>query len=127
MSCHGKAFTYWLYLVPSPSVSLVFLPQSSGQCTAQLFSRWSMVIRRLLEAATLPKCSTAVSSWSTMLKCPQRALETADCFLKQIVTNSASEFVFIHIQTGSQRSPFFQQLQSIKRIRASVFMVIAPS
>ena len=118
MSCHGKAFTYWLYLVPSPSVSLVFLPQSSGQCTAQLFSRWSMVIRRLLEAATLPKCSTAVSSWSTMLKCPQRALETAD---------SASEFVFIHIQTGSQRSPFFQQLQSIKRIRASVFMVIAPS
>lgn len=59
----------------SLSVSLVCLPQSSGLCTAQLFSRWSVMIRVLLEAVTLLRCSTAVSSWSTMLKCPQRALE----------------------------------------------------
>lgn len=32
---------------------------------------------------------------------------TAYCFLKQIVTNLASEFVFIHIQIGSQYSLFF--------------------
>lgn len=62
-------------LFHSPSVSLVCLPQSSGQCTAQLFSRWSVMIRELLEAVTLLKCSTAVSFWSIMLKCPQRALE----------------------------------------------------
>lgn len=65
------------------------------------------MIRELLEAITLLKCSTAVSFWCIMLKCPQRGFGTAYSFLKQIVTNSASEFVFIHIQTGSQHSPFF--------------------
>lgn len=61
------------------------------------------------------------------VKMSAEGFETADCFLKQIVTNSAPEFVFIHIQPGSRHSHFFQQLQSIKRIWASVFTVIAPS
>ena len=74
------------------SVSLVCLPQSSGQCTAQLFTRWSVMIRQLLEAVTLLKRCTAVSSWSTMLKCPQRGFGTVNCFLKQIATNSAIAF-----------------------------------
>lgn len=107
MSCKGMAYTYSLYLFPSLCVSLVCLPRSSGRCTAQLFSRWSVMIRELLEAVTLLKCSTAVRSWSTMLKCPQRGLEQRTVSLKLIVTNSAAEFVFIHIQTGSQYCPFF--------------------
>ena len=77
LSYYSQAMIHLLTLsISFPlSVSLVCLPQSSGQCTAQLFSRWSVMIRQLLEAVTLLKCSTAVSSWSTMLKCPQRALE----------------------------------------------------
>lgn len=62
-------------LYPPLSASPVCLAQSSGQCMAQLFSRWCVMIRELLEAITLLKCSTAVSSWSTMLKCPQRTLD----------------------------------------------------
>ena len=127
MPRHGKPHTYSLTrsltLVCSPSASLVCLPQSSGQCTAQLFSRWSAMIRELLEAVALLKCSTAVSFWSIVLKCPQRGFVTAHSFLKQIVTNSASEFVFIHIQTGSRHSAFLRT----KRIQTSAFTVITPS
>lgn len=72
---------------------------------AQLLSRWSVMIREHVEAATLLICSTA--GGLDMSGCLQRGFALLYCFLKQIATNSASEFVFIHIQTGSHLYLFF--------------------
>lgn len=90
-----------LYLVHSPSVPLVCLPQSSGQCTAQLFSRWSVMIRELFGSRHSAQIFYSCELLEHHVKMSTEGFGTANCFLKQIVTNSASEFVFIHIQTGS--------------------------
>ncbi len=110
----------------SLSVSLVCLPQSSGLCTAQLFSRWSVMIRVLLEAVTLLKCSTAVSSWSTMLKCPQRALEQYSVSWNKLLQ---IQLLNLFLSTSKQAVSvlLFSQMWHIKRIWASVFTVITPS
>lgn len=50
-----------------------YLSRSSGSCTAQLFPRWCVVIRELLEAVTLGKCSTSVSFQNRVGTC-------AECF-----------------------------------------------
>ena len=75
MLCPEKHMFSLLNFIFLFSVSPVCLLQFSGQHTAHLFSRWSVMIRELLEDISLLKCSTAVSFWRAMLKCPQRTLE----------------------------------------------------
>lgn len=115
-----------IFFSSSPSLSLVCLPQFSGQCTAQLFSRWSVMIRELLEAVTLLKCSTAVSSWSTMLKCPQRALEH-----HTVSGNKLLQIQPLNLSLSASKQAvsthLFFQLLCRQRIRAvTVFTVITP-
>lgn len=75
LPCHDlKSVFFSVYPYLPLAASLVCLLQSSRLSMAQLFSRWSVLIREFLEAITLLKCSTAVNSLSTMLKCPFRTL-----------------------------------------------------
>jgi len=77
------AFSPHLYL--ALSASLVCLLQFSGQCTAQLFSRWSLMIRELLEDIILLKCSTAGELLELRVKVSAEDFGRVYSFLKQIL------------------------------------------